>query len=198
MRIRSFRWKVNVRGAGNKSLDSFPPAYTVASRTVRTADCAYKLLCLVWASEAFCEASMKPRSTDARRDAIVVGRQLGVVLLEHVQPLGSPLYGIVSAAELVVPLSALEGARACVGLVAHLVEPLGESYVALVVLQVPVVALLKELGRGVVPAASWHIVVRVRHLDSTQRLTDFGSRRRFARLRYPIPPLLSVFRRGLV
>jgi hypothetical protein len=49
---------------------------------------------------------MEARGTDAGRDAIVVGRQLGVVLLEHVQPLGSPLYGIVSAAELVVPLSA--------------------------------------------------------------------------------------------
>src|SRR5215217_5872106 len=193
MRIRSFRWKVNVRGAGNKSLDSFPPAYTVASRTVRTADCAYKLLCLVWASEAFCEAGMKPRGTDARRDAIVVGRQLGVVLLEHVQPLGSPLYGIVSAAELVLPLLLPEGARGRLGLLAHLVEPLGEPYVALVVLQVSVVALLEEPGRGVVPAASWHIVVRVRHLDSKPRRTVFGPRRRRVRLRYTLPPLLLIF-----
>src|SRR5215210_3558633 len=139
---------------------------------------------------------MEARGTDAGRDAIVVGRQLGVVLLEHVQPLGSPLYGIVSAAELVVPLSALEGARACVGLVAHLVEPLGESYVALVVLQVPVVALLKELGRGVFPAASWHIVVRVRHLDSKPRRTVFGPSRRWVRLRCSLQSLLFIFYLG--
>src|SRR5215212_4206148 len=150
-------------------------------------------LCLVWASEAFCKAGMKPRGTDARRDAIVVGRQLGVVLLEHVQPLGSPLYGIVSAAELVLPLLLPEGARGRLGLLAHLVEPLGEPYVALVVLQVSVVALLEEPGRGVVPAASWHIVVRVRHLDSKPRRTAFGPRRRWVRLRCPLPPLLFNF-----
>ena len=90
---------------------------------------------------------MKPRGTDARRDAIVVGRQLGVVLLEHVQPLGSPLYGVVSSVELVVPLPLPEGVRGRIGFVAHLVEPLGEPYVALVVLQISVVALLEEPGR---------------------------------------------------
>src|SRR5215218_4111351 len=129
----------------------------------RLADWAQASLCLVWAAEAFCEAGMEACGTDARRDAIVVGRQLGVVLLEHVQPLSSPLYCIVRPVELVLPLP--KGARVCVGLVAHLVEPLGEPYIALVVLQVSVVALLEEPGRGVVPAASWHIVVRVRHLD---------------------------------
>src|ERR687893_822728 len=99
---------------------------------------------LVGAAEAFCEAGMQARGTDARRDAIVVGRQLGVVLLEHVQPLGSPIYGIVSAAELVPPLLAPQGVRGRIGLVMHLVEPLGKPYVALVVLQVSVVALLEE------------------------------------------------------
>src|SRR5918994_7039538 len=111
---------------------------------------------LVGAAEAFREAGMQACGTDARRDAIVVGRQLGVVLLEHVQPLGSPLYGIVRPVELVLPLPLPEGARGRIGLVAHLVEPLGEPYVALVVLQVSVVALLEEPGRGIVPAASWH------------------------------------------
>ena len=91
---------------------------------------------------------MKPCGIDARRDAIVIGRQLGVVLLEHVQPLGSPLYGIMGPAELVPPLLAPQGARGRIGLVMlHLVEPLGKPYVAFVVLQVSVVALLEELGR---------------------------------------------------
>lgn len=90
---------------------------------------------------------MEACGTYARRDAIVVGRQLGVVLLEHVQPLGSPLYGVVSPVELVVPLPLPEGVRGRIGLVAHLVEPLGEPYVALVVLQISVVALLEEPGR---------------------------------------------------
>ena len=105
-------------------------------------------MCLGWAAEAFREASMKPCGIDARRDAIVIGRQLGVVLLEHVQPLGSPLYGIMGPAELVPPLLAPQGARGRIGLVMlHLVEPLGKPYVAFVVLQVSVVALLEELGR---------------------------------------------------
>src|SRR5919112_401906 len=136
---------------------------------------------------------MKPRGTDARRDAIVVGRQLGVVLLEHVQPLGSPLYGIVSAAELVLPLLLPEGARGRLGLLAHLVEPLGEPYVALVVLQVSVVALLEEPGRCVVPAASGLIVGRVRPVDPKPGRTVFGPRRGQALLRFPFPPLRLIF-----
>src|ERR687897_2608669 len=136
---------------------------------------------------------MKTCGTDARRDAIVVGRQFGVVLLEHVQPLGSPLYGVVSPAELVLPLPPAEGARACIGLVPALVEPLGEPYVAFVVLQVSVVALLEEPGRGIVPAASWHIVVRVRHLDPEPWRIVFGPRRRWVRLRCPLPSLLFIF-----
>src|SRR5215218_4066837 len=159
----------------------------------RLADWAQASLCLVLAAEAFCEAGMEACGTDARRDAIVVGRQLGVVLLEHVQPLGSPLYSIVRPVELVLPLPLPEGARACVGLVAHLVEPLGKPYVALVVLQVSVVALLEEPGRGIVPAASWHIVIRVRHLDSEQRCSVIGPRRRCVRLRCLLPPLLFIF-----
>src|SRR5215203_4558437 len=111
----------------------------------RLADWAQASLCLVWAAEAFCEAGMEACGTDARRDAIVVGRQLGVVLLEHVQPLGSPLYGVVCPAELVLPLPKV--ARSCIGLVTHLVKSLGEPYVALVMLDVSVVALLEELGR---------------------------------------------------
>src|SRR5829696_692503 len=135
---------------------------------------------------------MESCGADARRDAIVIGRQLGVALLEHVQPLGSPLYGVVRSVELVLPLPPLEGARRSrIGLVEPLVEPLGEPYVALVVLQVSVVALLEEPGRGVVPAASWHIVVRVRHLDSKPRRTVFGPR--WVRLRCPLPPLLFIF-----
>src|SRR5919107_5832321 len=112
----------------------------------RLADWAQASLCLVWAAEAFCEAGMEACGTDARRDAIVIGRQLGVALLEHVQPLRSTLYGVVRPAELVLPLPAPEGARGRIGLGAHLVEPLGEPYVALVVLQVSVVALLEEPG----------------------------------------------------
>src|SRR5829696_1089139 len=137
----------------------------------RLADWAQASLCLVWAAEAFCEAGMEACGTDARRDAIVVGRQLGVVLLEHVQPLGSPLYSIVRPVELVLPLPLPEGARACVGLVAHLEEP----------------------GRGIVPAASWHIVIRVRHLDSKPWRTVFRPGRRWVRLRCPLPPLLLIF-----
>ncbi len=90
---------------------------------------------------------MEACGTDARRDALVVGRQLGVALLELVQPLGSPLYGVVGSAELVFPLPPAEGASARIGLVPGLVEPLGEPYVALVVLQVSFVALLEEPGR---------------------------------------------------
>jgi hypothetical protein len=78
-----------------------------------------------WAVEAFCEPGMKACGTDARRDAIVVGRQLGVVLLEHIQPLGSPLYCVVRSAQFGFPLPPAEGARARIGLVPRLVEPLG-------------------------------------------------------------------------
>src|SRR5215212_7859996 len=104
---------------------------------------------------------MKSCGTDAGRDAIAVGRQLRVVLLEHVQPLGSPLYSVIRTAQLVLPLPPCEGAGARLGLVAHPVDPLGESYVALVVLQVSVIELLEEPSRGFVPAASGHIVIRV-------------------------------------
>src|SRR5215207_5680867 len=114
------------------------------------------------AAETLLEASVEAGGADAGRDTIAVGRQLGVVLLEHVQPLGGPLYGVVRPAQLILPLFPREGARTRLGLVAHAVEPLGEPHVALVVLQVSVVALLEELDRGVVPAASGHIVVRVR------------------------------------
>src|SRR5918994_3348609 len=148
---------------------------------------------LVGAAEAFCEASMQACGTDARRDAIVVGRQLGVVLLEHVQPLGSPPYGVVSPAEFLSPLPPAERARARIDLVAALVEPLGEPYVAFVVLQVPVVALLEEPGRRVVPAASWRIVVRVRHLDSKPWRIVFGPRRCRVGLGCTLSPLLFVF-----
>src|SRR5215218_2178082 len=143
------------------------------------------------AAETLLEASVEAGGTDAGRDTVAVSRQLGVVLLEHVQPLGSPLYGVVRPAQLVLPLPPREGARA--GLVACLVKPLGEPYVALVVLQVSVVALLEEPGRGVVPAASGNIVVRVRHLDSKQRCAVFGPRHRFVRLRCALLPLLCVF-----
>src|SRR5918993_711123 len=137
---------------------------------------------------------MESCGADARRDAIVIGRQLGVSLLEHVQPLSSPLYGVVRSVEFVPPLPPLEGARRSrIGFVEPLVEPLGEPYVSLVVLQVSVVALLEEPGRGVVPAASWHIVVRVRHLDSKPHRTVFGPRRRWVRLRCPLPSLLFIF-----
>src|SRR5829696_7897175 len=101
---------------------------------------------------------MKSCGTDAGRDAIAVGRQLRVVLLEHVQPLGSPLYSVIRTAQLVLPLPPCEGAGA----------PLGEPYVALVVLQVSVIELLEEPSRGFVPAAPGHIVIRVRHLDSSR------------------------------
>src|SRR5215208_8007842 len=98
-----------------------------------------------WAAEALSEPGMESCGADARRDAIVIGRQLGVALLEHVQPLGSPLYGVVRSVELVLPLP--NAARSRIGLVEPLVEPLGEPYISLVVLQVSVVALLEELGR---------------------------------------------------
>src|SRR5215217_9001621 len=100
------------------------------------------------AAETLLEASVEAGGTDAGRDTVAVSRQLGVVLLEHVQPLGGPLYGIVRPAELVLPLPPREGARTRPGLIAAAVQPLGEPYVALVVLEVPVVALLEEPGRG--------------------------------------------------
>src|SRR5215217_2983108 len=138
---------------------------------------------------------MKARGAHARRDALAVGRQLRVILFEYVQSLGGSLYGLVRPTELVLPLLSPEvpGVR----LVPHLVYSLGEPYVALVVFQVPVVASLEELGRGAVPAAQGHIVVRVRHLDSQARGTVFRTRghsARSARLRCPLP--LTFCRRG--
>jgi hypothetical protein len=57
-----------------------------------------EVLCSAYVAEAFCEPGMQAGRTDSGRDAIVVGRQLGVVLLEHVQPLGGPLNGVVRPA----------------------------------------------------------------------------------------------------
>jgi hypothetical protein len=65
---------------------------------LRALGCAYDPLGSAWAAEAFCEPGMEACGTDAGGDAIVIGRQLGVVLLERVQPLGSPLYGVVRPA----------------------------------------------------------------------------------------------------
>src|SRR5215208_1037185 len=124
---------------------------------------------------------MKASGAHAGRDAIAVGRQLRVVLFEDIQPLGGSLYGLVSTTQLVIPLPTPEGPGARAGLVSHLVDPLGEPYIALVVFQVPVVAPLEELGRGAVPTAQGHIVVRMRHLDSEARGTVPGPRCRSVR-----------------
>ena len=135
---------------------------------------------LVRTAEAFGESGVEAGGADAGGDAVAVGRKLGVVLLEHVQPLGGPLYGVVGPTQLVLPLPIAE----CFGtrIIARTVEPLGEPYVAFVVLQVPVVALLEEPGRGAVPATSWYVVVRVRYLHPKERRVVSPTGRRFARL----------------
>src|SRR5918994_5244297 len=99
---------------------------------------------LARASEAFGEVGVEAGCADAGGDAVAVGGQLGVVFLEDVEPLGGPLYGVVGPAQLVLPLT--PAARVGTGLIACRMEALGEAHVALVVLQVPVVALLEEPG----------------------------------------------------
>ena len=133
---------------------------------------------------------MEACGTDAGRDAIVVGRQLGVVLLEHVQPLGSPIYGIVSPAELVLPLPLPRAPgphRPCRASGGAARRALRSPRSAPGICR----STSGRTWRGVVPAASRHIVVRVRHLDSKPRRTFFGPRR--VRLRWPLPPLLFAF-----
>src|ERR687893_2466297 len=150
-------------------------------------------MCSARAAEALREPGLKAGDAEAGRETIAVGRQLGVVLLEYVQPPGGPLYGFVRTVQLFLPLSLLRGTRDRLGLVPYQVDPLGEPYVAFVVLQVQVVLFLKELGRGAVPDARGHLVVQVWHFDSQAQCRVFGPRRRFARdgrLRYLLPPLL--------
>src|ERR671933_2011884 len=96
---------------------------------------------------ALLELRVTPRDAGAARDT-VVGRQLGVVLLQKVQPRLCPLYTIVYPTQPLLPLAFRKRTGGHLGVVAHPVEPLGQLHVTLVVLQVFVVVPAEHLDRS--------------------------------------------------
>lgn len=96
-------------------------------------------VCSARAAKAFPalgEFGLEAGEAEANREAIAVGRQPRVVMLEQVQPLGGPLNGVVRATQLVLPPPRLKNTRALSGFVSQPMDPLGEPYVAFVLFQV--------------------------------------------------------------
>src|SRR5918999_1096463 len=133
---------------------------------------------------------MPSGEADAAGDAIV-GGQLGVILLQGVEPNSRPLYTIARPAQPVLPLTLFERIGLRLVIVPHPVEHPDQLQVSFVAVQVLVVVFAEHLDRvfaprtllsGRHPSFAGITVVRVRH--PTPEARSFVSWRNLARLRH--------------